>query len=254
MYGMKESKSVLAEIIDCLLLVAVLLAGLFVFMRTFFRAVDALFAAVAVTASALAFVRKRDRAFKSKIETDKRCRLTFDYLTYAGEKQRLDYFALALSRFDRFEPSDGCLKCGNRLVYPLFLPSGALPARLSDIQDRCIAENAKALVILPDKPDSASEAFIDKSDRIKALYGEKLCALLVDTPLSLPEKRKAAKGKLKRLLSSALEREMFRRYLFSGAVLLGTSYILPTSPLYIAAGALCLVLALVTLLPRRKNA
>lgn len=254
---MRESKSLLAEIIDCLLLVIVLTAGLFVILRTRLTALDALFAALASVASVLSFLRTRNLKFKAKESRRKQCERSLKSLTFAGERQRLEYFATALRRFDEFTAENGYLvgKTSKRRVYPLFVPAPAVMGELSRIHDECADSSQKAVVVTPSAPDSSAASFIADSGRIKALYGEKLYSLIDDCPLDLPDVKKSRKGKFKALLRAALKRELFRRYLFSGALLIGTSYILPTSPLYIAMGALCLALALATLIPigRKKK-
>ena len=252
---MRESKSLLAEIIDCILLVTVLTAGLFIVLRTRLNALDALFAALTSVASVLSFIRARDLKTKAKEKRTKNCERCLKSLTFAGEKQRLEYFAKAFGRFDEFTAVNGYLigKSGKKRVYPLFVPSPAIPGKLSRIHDECADADCKAVVVMPSAPDPAVLSFIADSGRIKALYGEKLYDLIDDCSIELPDTKKSRKGKFKTLMKTALKRELFRRYLFSGALLIGTSYILPTSPLYIAMGALCIALAIATLIPIGKK-
>lgn len=254
---MRESKSLLAEIIDSLLLIVVLTAGLFLAMRTRLNALDALFAALASVACILSFLRTRDLNAKAEDKRKKKCERALKSLAFAGEKQRLEYFISALKRFDEFTPENGYLvgKTSLRRVYPLFVPAPAVLGELSRIHDECADDKQKAVVIMPAAPDPAAASFIADSGRIKALCADKLYDLIDDCPMEIPEQKKSRKGKFKALLRGAMRRELFRRYLFSGALLIGTSYILPTSPLYIAMGALCLALAVATLLPfgRKKE-
>lgn len=249
---MKYTKSVLAEIIDFVLLSLVVGCASFVFMRTKFSVVISVCGAIATVFPVLALLRQRSKTGRLKRREEKLFKDTADALTYAGEQKRLEYFAERLSRFGEAAIGDGYITLKDRRVYCLFDPSGIALSELYRIHNECVKAQTKAVIVTPHSPDRFHEEFLSGSDRLKFLPKSKLQALILDSPLVCKETPKR-KGVLKRLLKGAVDRSLFRRYLACGALLIGTSYLFARNVLYIAAGALCLALSLLCLLPLKKR-
>lgn len=249
---MRENKSLLAQILDAALFFVILTVLLFLPIRTANSTLDSLASAVALTVAIGALAKagrgrkKAERATLSK--GIKACKT----LTYLDARTRLNHLASALSRFGEVEICDGYLTAEKKRVYPVFVPDTAFASRLCRIYEQCVAANEKAVIVTPSSPDKASLSYIEGGGRLKVLSGEKLYKLAAD--MSLPESdAPKERGRLKKLLNVATQRSLFRRYLMSGALLIGASYIMPRSVLYLAIGALCIFLAIVTLLPKRKK-
>ncbi len=240
----------LAEILDTVLFFTVAIVLLFLPIRTVLSTLDSLCAAVAAAIAVFALVKMRSGRKKAEQAALKRGEKICRSLTYVGEEKRLRSFADALSRFSSAEIKDGYLQVGDKRVYPVFLPSGAIAAECARIHEICLRENVKAVIITPEAPDKAATQFIEGSKRLKILCGEKLFKLAADMPPPQEKVKPKQKGRIKKLFAAALHRSLFRRYLTAGAILIGSSYIMPRSLLYVAFGVLCIALSLLCLMPK----
>lgn len=246
---MRESKTKLAELLDAILLFSVLVIALFLFFRTLTGTLNALAAAVAASVTAVKAISRRSAKKKLNFAESKRMNQIYTRLIYAGNQFRLDYFARLLERFGGAEKGADYLTVGRKRVYCAFSPVPLTVSQAVAIYEECVKENCGAVILTPFAPDKDSAAFLSGNKRLKALFGENLYRLIKDNPPELPEQSEAPKEKkFKKLLTAAVDRSLFRRYLFAAVLLLGTSYILPQNILYIAAGSLCLVMSLVCLL------
>ncbi len=247
---MKENKSLLAEILDAALFFVVAVVLLFLPIRTACGTFDSLVAAIAVSVSVFALAKIKSGKKKKQQAASKRGEKVCKSLTYLGEEKRLEFFANALSRFSDVEIRDGYVQAGKKRVYPVFLPSGAIVSECARIHEICLRENVEAVIAAPEPPDKTAMQFIEGSKRLKILSGDKLYRLAADMPPLKESEKVRQKGRIKKLFSAALDRSLFRRYLTAGALLIGASYVMPRSLMYVAFGVLCIALSLLCLIPK----
>lgn len=246
---MRDNKSKLAEIMDAVLLLIVLAAVLFLAARTVTGTLNAAVCGVTAAVCLLHFIGIKSNKKKLSLKEKRQMEQTFSRLIFSSNDFRLDYFARLLERFAAVEKREGYIKTPHKRVYCLFSPLQPDVRDVMPIYDDCVKNDCKAVVLTPYAPDKEAAAFTATCGRIKILYGEKLYSLIKDAPPpSQKENVVKKKGSFVKLLSAAIDRSLFRRYLFAAVLLLGASYILPQNILYIATGCLCLVLSLVCLL------
>ncbi|MCI8612102.1 MAG: hypothetical protein HFE48_00165 [Clostridia bacterium] len=249
---MRENRSFLAEIFDTVSLAVLMTAVSFLLFRTQQNNLNSLAGAIGVSFVLLSLFRAGRRVKKSETEALSVSRRTAQMLTYSSKQRQIEYFARALERFGAVEGED-CVLLAGKKVYCLFCPSAAFAAEAVRIHETCARQNTKAVIITCCEPDAATKAFTDGSPYIKVMSAEKVNALIRDMPPLPKEKKPKRKGRLGRIAAAVTDRKLFRRYIGAAALLIGSSYILPSSPFYIAVGALCVALALLCLLPKKSD-
>lgn len=249
---MRDYKSRLAEVIDLTLLWIVSAAIFFLALRTATNNIFSVGGAIGGAFCAAGLARRGSAARRNNFFENRNFDTSIAALADMGENGRADYFEKVFGDYAKVERNGARLSVNGKRFYSLFLPESALICELCRIREECIAYGAKAVVACDYPIPSAAERLMLDSNGVTSLKEKTLKDIFADFPLPIKTKAKA-ENRLLGIAKIAFTRKLFRRYLFTAFFLIGSAYILPTSPLFLAIGALNVVFALLCLSPLFKS-